>query len=273
MGGFQNPTSDTIQAILRTSKHERDALFASRRKLADVLAFLKAKGFKEEDVLNSSLTQGFGRANPLRDDFGLPVAHSVEGDPFKDKMKSKVEDSSSKPNAAKVCDGKSQSGIAETGVPMSKSEPDVSKKAEGTGATRSWSQVVKETEVELDYCPLPVGSNVVCPPDEELRKGLEKFKFCVVGFFTKGTMPLNAVTSIANKLWSSKGLISVMQKDSRKFVFKFASSAAMNSVLAHGTWYFERKPMLVSPWGKTSDDGKSSSMPIWIKLTNIPECY
>lgn len=265
--GSHNPTSDTVQAILRTTKHEREALFASRRKLADVLDFLRSKGFSEEDVLKSSSADGFGCAMPNRDDFGLPKPDLVSEDPFKDKMKGKIQGSSSQSKKAK--DEAQVLGL----TPKPKTLESVSVLKPPQEKPKSWSQVVKETEVTLDYCPLPSGTHVVCPPDEELRKGLEKFKFCVVGFFSKGTIPLPAVSSIASKLWSSRGLVSVMQKDSRKFIFKFDSSTAMNSVLAHGTWYFERKPMLVSPWGKSSEPGAPASMPIWVKLSNIPDCY
>ncbi|KAL1818310.1 hypothetical protein ACET3Z_013179 [Daucus carota] len=108
--------------MLQTSKHERDALLRARKKLASVLAFLKSRGFSEENVLADCSD------SPLlfRDEFGLPVLKNsppiksvpdvfvdlsqkskdtsnvgancsaeliFAPDPFKDKLKGKLDDS------------------------------------------------------------------------------------------------------------------------------------------------------------------------------------
>ncbi|KAL1805125.1 hypothetical protein ACET3Z_028193 [Daucus carota] len=82
--------------MLRTSKQERDALFAARSKLADVLSFLRAKGFTEEQIFDEQLKDGFGYKPPIRDDFGLPVFNgtsvTASPNPFVDKMKGKVDE-------------------------------------------------------------------------------------------------------------------------------------------------------------------------------------
>lgn len=263
MDRCKSDTSATVQAILRTSKQEREELIRVRNKLFSVLKFMKSKGYSEEMVLAGLKEEGYCSCMMSRDEFGLPVfgdktesrpipspadkvlEHLPQSNPFKDKMKSKIEE----PPTVK----QAQESVKEP--------------------VKSWSQVAQSSEIELDFCPLPKGTSVVCLPDEVLRKGLDKFKWCVVGHFTKGTMPLSSVTSIASKLWSSKGLISVMQKEGRKFIFKFNSAAAMHSVLAHGTWYFERKPMVVTPWGKSVEQNQLQDMPLWIKLSNVPDCY
>ncbi|KAL1811255.1 hypothetical protein ACET3Z_021320 [Daucus carota] len=94
--------------MLRTTKHERDALYATRQKLADALKFLKANGFKEEQIFEAATADGFGSLPIQRNEFGLPSfpvpkdegPRRVEkadskgsGDgsnPFVDKMKSKL---------------------------------------------------------------------------------------------------------------------------------------------------------------------------------------
>lgn len=56
-----------------------------------------------------------------------------------------------------------------------------------------WSQVVQTSssitlDVLFDYLPMPEGVTIVSPPDNVLKKGLEKFKNSVVGTFTKGAL-------------------------------------------------------------------------------------
>lgn len=97
----EHEMSDTVQAILRTSKQERDALFSTRKKLGDVLGFLQKKGFTEEQVLSGLKADGFGSAQPNKDEHDLPIGNSVQN-PFRDKMKQKIDDESS--NAYKVFD-------------------------------------------------------------------------------------------------------------------------------------------------------------------------
>ena len=45
--------SDTVHAILRTSKQEREALILTRKKLGDVLGFLRKKGFLKNKFLRT----------------------------------------------------------------------------------------------------------------------------------------------------------------------------------------------------------------------------
>ncbi|KAK1351493.1 hypothetical protein POM88_054287 [Heracleum sosnowskyi] len=47
----------------------------------------------------------------------------------------------------------------------------------------------------------------------------------------------------------------------------------MNSYLSRGTWYVEGKPMLVKAWGKTEDAAVIKSIPLWVKISNIPDSY
>ncbi|KAL1808751.1 hypothetical protein ACET3Z_025741 [Daucus carota] len=68
--------SATVQAVLRTSKHERDALIAARRKLMQFSSFLKRKGFSEEDIFEKLHQDGYFSRPCERDDFGLPKLSS-----------------------------------------------------------------------------------------------------------------------------------------------------------------------------------------------------
>ena len=262
----KNNTSATVHAMMRTSKHEREELLRARRKLGDVLSFLKKQGFSEEMVIKDLEAEGFSSGSPCRDEFGLPtlaklvgsteakngeigaegpvmknkvvvedpkLAHVVfdgkqSSDPFKDKMKGKVD---------------SFTGNAE--VHKMEHVGNV-----GAGAEKpSWSSVVTKNspveELVFDYHPLPSGASVVTPPSDVLKKGLEKFKLCLVGVFSKGTLPFSKMVECARKAWDAKGLCHVSQKNSHTFLFTFRSEMEMHSVLARGTWYFERKPLLL----------------------------
>lgn len=282
-----SPSSATIQAVLRTSKHEREALYASRRKLADVLSFLRSKGFKEEDIFKGQIVDGFGSPVPQRDDFGLPELATTVGNPFKDKMKGKIDDAGTQQAVKTVVDASLLSKDSETGVfevlsePIPVVNPSVDVK-HGKGEVKSsvkpsWSSVVKSGGVEeslsFDYCPMLEGAVGVTPPSEVLKKGLAKFKLCLVGNFSKGTLPLSKVIEISRKAWDSKGLCHVSQKDSHTFLFKFATAEGLNAVLARGTWCFERKPVILSAWGSDLGVGKASSMPLWVKFKNLPDYY
>lgn len=257
-------TSATVHAVLQTSKHERDALIRTRKKLANVLSFLKSKGFTEENVLEAC------SESPLmvRDDFGLPMLEKksgvniaskvfdknlqspVEGlcskasisdepkcnpDPFKDKLKEKIDDASlSNQNhlPSKVRDTSTISG-------------DVKK---------SWTQVVNESlptvhPIQFDHIQLPVGVTKISPPVEVLKHGNDKFKNCLVGTFSKGILSYAKVLEFAQKTWGHKGLLHVSQKDSHTFLFRFKESNNINGILARGTWFVERRPLILHPWG------------------------
>ena len=260
-----NHTSATVHAVLRTTKHERDELCSTRRKLQDVLSFLRGKGFTEEQVLAQSQLEGFGSKPPVRDEYGLPVIQPSGGkvpptsDPFKDKMKGKVEDKGPDLGADGVFDKKSE------------------KKSEKSDAapTKSWSQVVNDSPpvppIKFDFIPKSVGAKVISPPVEVLKQGNDKFKNCLVGVFSKGYLPYNKVNEFANKNWSSKGLLHVSQKDNRTFIFKFRSQSDVMGVLARGTWFIDRRPLIVHLWGTSSDT--KQHLPLWVRFDKVPDCY
>ncbi|KAL1811240.1 hypothetical protein ACET3Z_021305 [Daucus carota] len=143
--------------------------------------------------------------SPKRESPNIEVPKSMQSnqDPFKDKMKGKVEETHSvSQNTNKV----------QVGENLEKP---------------SWSSVVKNhSHVEnlvFDYHPLEAGATVVTPPppSDVLKKGMEKFQLCLVGTFSKGTIPLSKMIENARNVWESKGLTSVSQKDSHTFCLSF----------------------------------------------------
>ncbi|KAK1365725.1 hypothetical protein POM88_041286 [Heracleum sosnowskyi] len=126
---------------------------------------------------------------------------------------------------------------------------------------KSWSNIVNDsppTTVTFEYVPLLEG-NTISPPDEDVLEGNENFKYCVVGTFTKKAPLFHVVSSIASSMWDKKGLSSVAQKTSFIYLFKFNNVAAINKVLAKGTLYIDKKPMVVKAWGASESATKGLS--------------
>lgn len=145
-----------------------------------------------------------------------------------------------------------------------------------TTKPKSWANVLKAdipTSVEFKYYPVEKGATLVQPTDEELMKGNNKFKNCMVGTFSKGTLSYKSVSEFAFQVWKNKGLMSVYQKDVATFIFRFSSESGMNDVLSRGTWYLSRRPLIVTAWGLKPGSTNISTIPLWVKFTNVPDCY
>lgn len=272
----KSSTSATIQAVLRSSKHEREELFRARKKLMDVLKFLRFKGFSEEEIYKELYDSGNTKMStkmPNRDDFGLPKDAN--------KMKESICHKEEFPTHAHKVGDKFPPNVSNVSGPSGVKDNLGHEKSEKSGPqsssqTKSWSQVVKEAtpvavNFDLTYVPPVDGESVICPPDEVLKEGNDKLKTSIVGRFTKGVVPYNKVVDFANKLWKNRGLISVGQKDNRTFLFKFNSISSMNLALAKGTWYIERRPLVVHAWGSSVSTVKT--MPLWTRFDNIPDSY
>lgn len=94
-----------------------------------------------------------------------------------------------------------------------------------------------------------------------------------MGNLTKAIIPYAKVLEYAHREWDSKGLCSISQKDARQFIFKFNSEAEMNGVLSRGTWYFDKKPMVLCALGSTLGAWAITNIPLWVKFSNIPDYY
>lgn len=208
MGYSQSTTSATVQAMLRSSKHEREALIATRSKLSSVLKFLRSKGYSEERVYKELSLDGFGSQIPVRDEFGLPklvVSSSEEKisrpgiNPLQDKMKQKMSESSAEEvldelthshfagnlkdnvglmDAQEVAANKRPNMAATKGDGVEKSgdlKGDAA--AMGQQGSKSWANVLRtEVEAPVKFSFFPPGKYtlVIDPPLEVLKQGNEK---------------------------------------------------------------------------------------------------
>ncbi|KAK1351843.1 hypothetical protein POM88_053941 [Heracleum sosnowskyi] len=269
------------KAAFAVNRDDRNELISLRLKYQEMQRLLAKKGISlvdlEKEALNERVEFNSGIADATkfisgRDEFGLPVFTKASVSGVKD-ARNVFEDLSDSVHIA--LEGHNQDNVA-LRTPKNVSIEEI----EGAGFAEppkaSWSQVVKKAPVpnnnlSFDYVPMPPGVKIVSPPDEVLRKGNEKLKSSIVGTFTRGAPPFSKVAAFAHSIWDNKGLIHISQKDPRTHIFKFNTVANMNSALSKGTWYLEKKPMLVHAWG--SKAGEKSSMPLWVKFENIPDCY
>lgn len=288
----KNNTSATVHAMMRTSKHEREELIRARRKLGDVLSFLKKQGFSEEMVIKDLVNGGFSSGSPCRDEFGLPKLSKSVDSTEDGKLKILTNKEGSEVDAHQVFEKTPKGTVAAVAQGVSNPFVDKMKNKEvdstldsqipgaSTGSDesnkKSWSQVVHESvpklaPVEFDYIQLPPGVTKISPPVEVLKQGNDKFKLCLVGTFSKGFLPYAKVVELAHKAWDHRGLLQVSQKDSHTFLFKFKEINGMNAILARGTWFFERRPLILHNWGV--NPCQKSTMPLWVKFEKIPDSY
>lgn len=259
-------TSDTIQAMLRTTKHERDELFRARKKLMLVLKFLRFKGFSEEEIYNEFCKDDSDSGIPKRGEFGLPELPTVVA----------AEQTTKDDKVFVEMPTPTQATISAANPLVDKMKGKLTEDSDTKGAKAdSWARVVKKDTqvVNFKYFPMAKGATVVDPPDEVLLKGIDKFKNSIVGTFPKGTHSYKTVSEFVFKFWKHKGLVSVHQKDTSTFLFRFEDSRGAFEVLSRGTWYIDRRPLIVTPWGQKPGANVITNMPLWVKLSNVPDCY
>ncbi|KAL1808746.1 hypothetical protein ACET3Z_025736 [Daucus carota] len=179
--------NSTITVVLRTTKFERDALYATRKKLNDALSFLRKQGFREEQIFEGLSQDGFMRKIPTRNDFGMPQmgAHPVDGE----LNAHKVFDTSSKQSDVPIQDpfvdkmkGVVPEAEAEHCVKMKEFEelpkPSPELNSNQTEVPKSWANVVKkDSPVKKTSPPAhdeshkdPVSANGVsanCPAEDK----------------------------------------------------------------------------------------------------------
>lgn len=266
------------------NKRDREELFKIRAQWQRLDGLLKKKGIslvdleKEQIVTDSRFNidaPDMSRIMSGRDEFGLPSFK-----PLSNEAPAKQESIPAKENIVdlKGILKKTLNFDSKASVSGAKDETGTEKEAgigaESANKAKSWANVVKEEpRVKFDYYPVDSNSGIVEPPLEVLQRGNDKFKNCVVGTFTKGTQPLRKVIEFVDNFWKRKGLENVYQKDASTFVFKFAENGCKNAFLSRGTWYVGQRPMVVTAWGVKPGENNIDTMPLWIKLSNIPICY
>uniref|UniRef100_A0A6N2LEQ4 DUF4283 domain-containing protein n=1 Tax=Salix viminalis TaxID=40686 RepID=A0A6N2LEQ4_SALVM len=71
-----------------------------------------------------------------------------------------------------------------------------------------------------------------------LTENAEQWSRCMVGFFPGFRMNYHTVTKVANRVWKTSGLESVMSTVSGFWIFRFQTEDQMQAILERGPWMF-----------------------------------
>ncbi|KAF9686539.1 hypothetical protein SADUNF_Sadunf03G0169100 [Salix dunnii] len=140
----------------------------------------------------------------------------------------------------------------------------------------SWADRVKVTDAKTRYTldPIPL-QKMGCKIDiteDMLTKHAEQWDRSMVGFFPGYRMNYHSVNTIANHVWKSQGLESVMTTASGFMIFQFQREEQMQEVLERGPWLFGGKAIILQPWHPlfVFDKNRISKLPVWIRLHGLP---
>lgn len=263
-----------IQAAFASNKNEREELIRMRKQMNVMSSFLLSKGLKWEDCFNEAKSTAL-----QRDEHGLPLLNNAQSFETAGPRGAKDVETAG-PSGVKDVNGVEIAPYLDTMAATTKVfEKSPMKQDLGTETNgekpKSWASMLKQEvpKAKFTFIPSAKGADVVRPPVEVLKKGNEKLRHCVVGTFTKGTSTYKNVSDFAFKVWGPRGLVGVFKKDPNTFIFKFKGEFGMNAALSRGTWYINKRPMIVTAWGIKPGATPVTSMPIWVKLTNVPDGY
>ncbi|KAK1365705.1 hypothetical protein POM88_041266 [Heracleum sosnowskyi] len=258
----------TARAAFAVNREERNELIALRLKYQEMqkgisLVDMEKEALNERVEFNSGITDA-SKFISGRDEFGLLVFTNKQGlSPNgvgetsgvreaigQDRIDDSIQGGLNLFEGLTKCGNSSETGV-KAGVSGAKdvNGKEFNSPSGGAPPPKSWANVLKSDvgpgpKVRFDYYPFP-----------------------------PGTHSFKTISAFARNFWDERGLLNVFQKDANTFVFKFNSEDNKNAVLSRGTWYVSRRPMIVTAWGFKPGVNCVSSMPLWIKLTNVPDCY
>jgi hypothetical protein len=125
--------------------------------------------------------------------------------------------------------------------------------------------------MKLEYFPdLHRGKDASVVIDEELTE-VDSWDRYLIGYFLDGKMPFPLLLATAKNNWKDR-LVSVKLDASGLIIFQFTDEQAKLSVLEDGPWFFSRKYLVLKNWQRMMKPVKEhpSSIPVWVKLLNLP---
>ncbi|GAV77269.1 LOW QUALITY PROTEIN: Exo_endo_phos domain-containing protein/DUF4283 domain-containing protein, partial [Cephalotus follicularis] len=117
------------------------------------------------------------------------------------------------------------------------------------------------------------GVCVVEPPVEVFELGVKEWSNTLVGYFFGKRIPFKIVQEHLEKKWRKWGAVSVITGDNGTFLFKFDNCAARDLVLSNGPWEVWGACLALRRWeeGMSLSKDSFSSIPVWVKLANVPK--
>ncbi|KAJ6430796.1 hypothetical protein OIU84_018328 [Salix udensis] len=142
--------------------------------------------------------------------------------------------------------------------------------------TTSWADRVKVTEASTRFTLEPIPRNEDGRQPEitmdMLTENAEQWSRCMVGFFPGFKMNYHTVSKVANRVWKSSGLESVMSTASGFWIFRFHKEDQMQDILERGPWMFGGKAIVLQQWHPhyVFDKDRISKLPVWVRLHGLP---
>ncbi|KAJ6672988.1 ZINC KNUCKLE CX2CX4HX4C-RELATED [Salix viminalis] len=105
-----------------------------------------------------------------------------------------------------------------------------------------------------------------------LTDNAEQWNRCIVGFFPGYRMNYHTVTTVANRVWKTEGLESVMSTANGFWLFRFQTEDQMQAILERGPWMFGGKAIILQQWHPefVFDKNRISKLPVWVRLHGLP---
>ncbi|KAJ6750031.1 hypothetical protein OIU85_000640 [Salix viminalis] len=119
--------------------------------------------------------------------------------------------------------------------------------------TTTWADRVKVTQASTVFT---LGNPFHADEDgrqpeitmDMLTENAEQWSRCMVGFFPGFRMNYHTVTKVANRVWKTSGLESVMSTASGFWIFHFQTEDKMQAILKRGPWMFGGKAIILQQW-------------------------
>jgi hypothetical protein len=116
------------------------------------------------------------------------------------------------------------------------------------------------------------GKIVVKPPKEAIEEGILKWSSSLVGQFLDKPLPYYIVKRTVENLWAQYGKVEVYLLENGLYLFRFADEKSRDEVMEAKIWHMANKPLILRRWSPGMQLLKLSlsSVPIWIKMHNLP---